>query len=97
MSKVEEEKKKKELYADKHGGYSRRERFHFWLCDRLGIVPSDDFDELFGLVDDLGVHVFRYCKSADKAWKAQDEFNHLVAQKIGLDKKTDDDVERGVL
>jgi len=76
---------------------SLRKRIHYWFCDRFGVVPLDDFDDLFHMVDELGVLMFRTNKANNTGWKAQHEFNKLVVEKIGLGNRNDDDVYRGVL
>ena len=77
--------------------FSLRERLHFWLCDRLGVVPMHDFlsldEECY-----LKFHeVHRRLWEIDNHLQAQKVFNVSVAKRLSLDAVNKDDVERGVL
>jgi len=68
--------------------FSCRQHIHYWLCDRLGIVCSDDFFDLLEGVDGFNAKWREYVV-AQRAW------NVVVAKKLHMD-KPDDDEDRGM-
>ena len=76
---------------------SLRKRFHLWLCDHLGVVPADDFDELFVLLDRLNAVVYKNMEIMTRFHKVQADFDKRVAERLHLDHNIDmDNYERGM-
>ena len=85
---------KKNLYRSR---FTRRQRLRFWLFDRMGLVPVEDFDDLISMLDELGVIVYKNMKIMTKFHKTQADFDIRVAERLHMDKILDDgNDDRGV-
>ena len=93
-----EEKLKVSEPSDMDRKITLRSRVRFWFCDRLGVVPCEDFNELFYMTDELGVLVFRNNKVYTEFMKHQHEINQLINASLRLGVKFDkENVERGMI